>query len=62
MSLMCPCPRCDNTDDFAMCENALLDAQISVDKAEQSTFRWKLIFVTVLLILAIALAIRPSAA
>lgn len=36
MSLMCECPRCGGNDDFAMCENALLDARMSVHRSEKT--------------------------
>ena len=35
MSLMCDCPRCGGNDDFAMCENGLLEAQLSVHRSQR---------------------------
>jgi len=34
MSLLCNCPRCGGDDEFAMCENALLNARVDVAKSE----------------------------
>lgn len=36
MSLWCECKNCGGNDELAMCENALLQAHISVAKAKQS--------------------------
>lgn len=60
MSLYCTCPNCANTDELAMCENALLDAQVSVAKAQRNSHRWIMAMLIVLLILAVALALRPT--
>lgn len=35
MSLMCECPRCGGKDDFAICENALMDARTSVHRSQK---------------------------
>lgn len=59
MSLWCPCENCENTEPHAMCENALLDAHVSVAKAQRNSHRWIMVMMTVLLILAVALALRP---
>lgn len=59
MNLWCPCENCENTEPQAMCENALLDAQVSVAKAQRNSHRWIMAMMTVLLILAVALALRP---
>lgn len=60
--LSCPCPRCENTDDMAICENALLAAQISVAKSEQFLLvsRWSLVMLTFLFVLAVLLALKTK--
>ena len=60
MSLYCTCPRCANTDPVAICENALLEAQMSVARAQRSSHRWLLGLLAILSVLALSVALLPS--
>lgn len=41
MSVPCDCTNCGGSDPFAMCDNAIMEAQIKAIVAEQRTFSLK---------------------
>lgn len=51
--LMCDCKKCGGDDEYAFCENALLDAQVSVWRSEK-TLGW-LVMLGVILIVVLAI-------
>lgn len=51
--LMCDCKKCGGDDEYAFCENALLDAQVSVWRSGK-TLGW-LVMLGVILIVVLAI-------
>ena len=59
MSLMCDCLNCGGEDEFAVCQNSIMNARISITKQEsQVEYLWVVVIVLGVISLGLA-ALTP---
>jgi hypothetical protein len=38
--MICPCADCENTEPHSMCINGMLEAEVSLARADNNMYRW----------------------